>query len=133
MSRENVELLERTLAISQDDPTAFLAILDDEVCWEVDALDVPDAGNAWYGAEGVREFFRRWVTPFDDWGWEFGDLVDVGVTVIVHIRQWGRGRGSGVPVENAFWQAWTFREGKVIRTTHHQTKKEALEAAGLSE
>ena len=49
------------------------------------------------------------------------------------LRQWGRGKGSGVPVEYRFFGVWTFRDGKVIRYKGFNERAEALEAAGLRE
>jgi hypothetical protein len=42
-----------------------------------------------------------------------------------------RVHASGFPVEDRFRQVWTFRDSKVIRTTHHREKARALQAAGL--
>ena len=133
MSRENVELIERALEHSHDDPTAVLEILDDEARWEMGSLDLPDGGGSYQGPAAVREFFRRWTRPFDEWDYEVCEVIDAGDSVLVYIRQWGRGKGSGVVVENRFWQLWTLRQGKVVRTTHFSKKAEALEAAGLRE
>jgi ketosteroid isomerase-like protein len=132
MSRENVEMIERVLDQAQHNPVALWEILDDEVRWDVGALDIPDAGATyWRGPEGVREFFRRWVGPFDEWGYEVAEVIDAGDSVVVHIHQWGRGKGSGATVKSHFWQVWTIRDGKVVRGTHHSEKAEALEAVGL--
>jgi hypothetical protein len=62
MSREAVEMVERVLAEARHRPAALWEVLDDEVVWEVGALDSPDAGGTeWRGPAGVREFFRRWI------------------------------------------------------------------------
>src|SRR5215208_5474999 len=133
MSQENVELVLRVLDDARQNPAALWQVLDEEVQWEVGALDIPDSGGTWHGPDGVREFFRRWVGPFDEWGYEFGEAIDAGDSVVVRIHQWGRGKGSGVTVESEFWQVWTVRDGKVVRGTHHAEKAEALQAAGLRE
>jgi ketosteroid isomerase-like protein len=133
MSRENVEMIERILGEAQHNPTALYEVLDDYVRWEVTAMNMPDTPSTYIGPEGVREFFRRWVGTFDDWGYEATEMIDAGDSVVVHIRQWGRGKGSGATVEGDFWQVWTIRDGKVVRSTHCSDKAEALEAAGLRE
>ncbi len=79
------------------------------------------------------EFFRRWVSAFDEWGYEWGELIEGDDRVVVRIHQWGRGKGSGVAVDDRFWQVWTLGDGKVIRVTHHRDRERALEAAGLQE
>jgi ketosteroid isomerase-like protein len=133
MSRENVALIERMLGEVQENPSALYEILDDDVHWDATALEIPDAGAIHHGPAGVREFFRRWVGTFEDWGFEADEVIDAEGSVVVHIHQWGRGKGSGVEVEGRFWQVWTIRDGKVIRATHHSSKSEALEAVGLRE
>ncbi len=130
MSQENVDLVERVLGEAQHDPSALWGILADDVSWEFAALDIPDAGVTQFrGPAGVREFFRRWVGAFDEWGYEVGELIDAGDSVLVHIHQWGRGKGSGATVESRFWQVLTFSDGKIVRATHHSDKAHALEAA----
>jgi ketosteroid isomerase-like protein len=133
MSQENVELILGVFDQARHDPTALWNVLDDEVRWEVGGLDIPDSEGTWHGPSGVREFFRRWVGTFDEWSYEFGDVIDAGDSVVVRMHQWGRGKGSGATVEWQFWQVWTIRDGKVVRYTHHAEKAEALEAVGLRE
>jgi ketosteroid isomerase-like protein len=133
MSQENVEMIERMLSDARHNPAALYELLDDDVLWEVTALDMPDHPSTYYGPEGVREFFRRWVGTFDEWGYEATETIDAGDSVVVHIRQWGRGKGSGATAEGNFWQVLTIRHGKVIRGTHHQDKEQALEAVELAE
>jgi ketosteroid isomerase-like protein len=131
MSRENVEMIRRVLDQAPDNPTVLWEVFDDDVRWELGSLDIPDAGGTWRGPAGVREFFRRWAGAFEDWSYEVDEIIDAGDSVVVHIHQWGRGKGSGVTVDSRFWQVWTIRNGKVVRGTHHSERAEALEAAGL--
>jgi ketosteroid isomerase-like protein len=132
MSQENVEFVRRMLDQAEDDPEAMYECLADDVEWEASELELP--GRATYhGPEGVREFFRDWVGAFEAWGYEAEEFIDAADATVVQIHQWGRGKGSGVAVDNRFWQVWTVRNGKVIRATHHFQKARALKAAGLSE
>jgi hypothetical protein len=104
MSHENVELVERVLGEAQDRPSALWEVLDDEVVWEIGTLDIPDAGTTeWRGPGGVREFFRSWTGPFDEWGYEVVEVIDAGDSVVAHIPRdapfregrGARGRGRG--------------------------------------
>ena len=45
----------------------------------------------------------------------------------------GSGRASGTPVELKTPAVWTIHKGKIVRVAWFRTRKEALEAAGLSE
>ena len=97
-------------------------------------IDLPDVGASYpRGRAAVREFFRRWVGPFDEWRVKLVEAIDVGDSVVIHVHQWGRGKGSGATVEASHWQVWTVRDGKVVRWTLHVDRAEALEAVGLSE
>jgi ketosteroid isomerase-like protein len=129
MSEENVEALKRALSAPIDKPEDFLAILDEEIVW--DPGDFP--GGKVYGRDAVREFFRQWIGAFDDFRYEADEYIDEGNAVFVHMRQWGRGKGSGATTETEFWQVWLFFEGKVVRFVQKPNRREALEAAGLSE
>jgi ketosteroid isomerase-like protein len=104
------------------------------VSWEFAALDLPDVGTTQFrGPAGVREFFRRWVGPFDEWGYEVREAIDAGDSVVGHSHQWGRGKGSGATVESRFRQVLTLCDGKIVRAAHRSEKAQALDAVGLSE
>ena len=53
------------------------------------------------------------------------------VVFAAHLR--GRGKGSGVEVEMRNWQVCRVRDGKIVGYRMLTGKREALEAAGLSE
>ncbi len=131
MSEENVEALKRRIPVAADPERFddFLAILDDDVVW-----DTRDQfpGGAVHGRDGVREFFRQWSGAFEDFRSETKECLGAGSAVYTHIRQWGRGKGSGAAAENDFWLVWLFLQGRVVRVTYFPSREEALEAAGLS-
>jgi ketosteroid isomerase-like protein len=132
MSQENVKILMRAVDQAPDNPEPFFALLDENVEWDMTVGPFPVQKKV-YGPAAVREFFRTWAGTFDDWGFEAEEVIDAGPSVFVCLRQWGRGRGSGVPVDNRFFQVWTFQNRKVIRYQGFRSKDEALEAAGLEE
>jgi ketosteroid isomerase-like protein len=86
------------------------------------------------GHEGLRIMFREWYEAWEDVEGNLKELIDAGEHVISVQTYGGRGRASGVEVE---WTdlagVWTIRNGKVVRVAWFATRKEALEAAGLSE
>ncbi len=134
MSQQNLELIRRLFDEAPSDPEVFFAALDDEVEWDAGNVDIPDAGaSRWRGPAGVREFFRHWVGPFDEWGFELVDTMDVGDSIVAHVHQWGRGKGSGATVETRHWHVWTVHHGKVVRVTLHVDREAALAAAGAAE
>jgi ketosteroid isomerase-like protein len=132
MSEENVEILRRAMPESAPaNPEDLFSILDEDVKWDyVGAF--PEIQTARGPAE-VREFLREWSEAFDDFSFQAEEMVDAGDSVVVEVRQSGRGKETGAQVESDAWQVFTLRDGKVVHCRGYDTKAEALEAAGLSE
>jgi ketosteroid isomerase-like protein len=84
------------------------------------------------GVEGARVFLRDWLEAWDDWELEVEALHDAGDKVVVILRQRGQSKTSGLPVNMAFGQVWTIRDGKSARMEMYADPVEALEAVGLS-
>jgi ketosteroid isomerase-like protein len=59
-------------------------------------------------------------------------LWDAGDRIVTVYSYRGRGRLSGLPVEELFATVWTLRDRKVVRVQWFIEREEALEAAGLS-
>jgi hypothetical protein len=73
-----------------------------------------------------------WDTVVDP-GCEAEKLMDVGERVVVRWRGWGKGRGSGIPVDWREAHTYARRDGKVVEVREYRTWQKALEAAGLRE
>jgi hypothetical protein len=58
---------------------------------------------------------------------------DLGSRVYVLATQRGRGKGSGVEVEDRYALLYEVRASEIARVTTYGEPAEALEAAGLSE
>jgi ketosteroid isomerase-like protein len=76
---------------------------------------------------------RDWMTAFGDFRTDVEEWIDAGDQVIAMVHSYGRGRGSGVPVDMREAHVWTVHDGKLRRLQTFATKAMALEAAGLSE
>jgi ketosteroid isomerase-like protein len=74
----------------------------------------------------VREVWDSfWVTP--------ERFIDAGERVVVIETRRGRGRESGLEVEDQSAVIWTVREGRVTRMETDLDPKEALDAVGVAE
>jgi ketosteroid isomerase-like protein len=83
---------------------------------------------------GVREFFREWRAFFAEYHAEPEQFVGADESVMVRVRQEGRGRASTVGVEMpAYWQVYRLRDGRAVRVEIYRDETEALEAVGLRE
>jgi ketosteroid isomerase-like protein len=133
MSQDHVEKLRLAASAANKRDTSILdELLSPGVCWHAKNTAV-DLIGTYQGIEEVREFFARFSQAWEDWDWDYAELQAFGDTVLARLHLWGRGRNSGIEGENDVWQLWTFRGGKVVYFEDFAHKREALEAAGLSE
>src|SRR6266511_867088 len=84
------------------------------------------------GADGARTFLKEWTDAWEDWELEVDALHDARDRVVALLRQRGRSKAAGMPVEMFFAQVWTIRDGKEARMEMYSDRAEALEAVGLS-
>jgi ketosteroid isomerase-like protein len=128
VSAENVERLRRLFELvgEGENPEALYELLDPAV--EMTLFGDELNAGVHIGHEGVRNFFRDWAGTWETWHFEPTQLIDEGERVIVDLYQRGRGRGSGVEVENRIGQLWTFRDGLVVRWDNYPSFAAAVEA-----
>ena len=83
------------------------------------------------GAEGTDDFYAEWGSAWDHWEVEIEALHDLGDKVLAIVKQRGRSKLSGVPVEMLTAMLWTFRDGRLARMDMYSDPSEALKAVGL--
>jgi ketosteroid isomerase-like protein len=83
-------------------------------------------------ARCAREFLRDWLEAWDDWELAVESLHDGGDRVVAIVRQRGRSKTTGLPIDMTFAQVFTVREGKQVRMEMYADPSEGLDAAGLS-
>jgi ketosteroid isomerase-like protein len=138
MSQENVEVV-RMLAewFQQRQHERAFEFYDPEIEWDTSRMAErqPDNAGVYHGYEGVRTFWRDWLSAWSDLHFEIQDLVDAGDEVVLLIRdqrQWGRRSGIATEVP-PYGMVFTIRHGRVIRMRSYPDQESALEAAGLLE
>ena len=139
MSEENVQIV-RDLAewFKQRDHERVFAFYDEEIEWDstpsADGVLPSDIVGVFHGHDGVRTFWRRWLSSWKDLEFEIDDVLDAGDDVVLLIHnQRQLGRHSGIPTEvPPFGMVFTFRDGKVVRMRQFPDRDAALAAAGLS-
>ncbi len=133
MSEENVEIVRdgyvRFATTGEFDPE----IVTPDFVWDMSNFRGWPEQQVYEGAEGARAFLGEWTAAWDDWEMEIDALHDAGDKVVALMRQRGRSKGVGMPVEMSFAQVWTLRDGKQARMDMYSDPGEALKAAGLSE
>ena len=132
MSQRNVELVRRVIG----DFGALLELLSDDVVWDNSAFGgaVPlDQEGVTRGKPEVSRLMRSWVSTWEQFRFEAEEIIDAGDSVVVVVHESGRGRTSGLPMENRYCQVWTFRDGRIVSGAIHRQKADALKAVGLED
>src|SRR2546423_6808141 len=114
-----------TEAVKNPEGIALLArgeldftFIDPAIEWDASqgARDlVPDLADVYWGHEGVRTYWRRWLQAWRDLEFDVRDYMDAGDEVVVLVcnqRQWGRYTGILTQLP-PFALVYTFREGKI--------------------
>jgi ketosteroid isomerase-like protein len=133
MSEENVEIVRHGVgqfAATREFPAERVT---DDFVWDMSNFHGWPEQQIYEGAEGARTFLREWTDAWEDWELEIDALHDAGDSVVALMRQHGRSKAGGMPVEMSFAQVWTLRDGKEARMEMYSDPGEALEAAGLSD
>ena len=144
MSEENVEVVRKALdtynAFMRGDldgqaaAEAMAELGDPRFEWRWREQIFPDAPQRLRGVAAMRQFWQQVGGAWVDVVLEPLEFTEApGGRVLTSVRQSGRGRESGVPVEFHFFQVFTIRDGRVWRVEIFRHKADALEAAGLGE
>jgi uncharacterized protein len=132
MSQENVERVKAfTRLFEAGDRNQWREYFDPDVVWDTSASNMPSAG-IYHGHQGIERFFSEWLGAWSDYRMETHEVIDAGDSVVLAFRQSGIGRGSGVKTERDFFGVYDLRDSKVVRYRQYESRKEALEAVGLS-
>jgi ketosteroid isomerase-like protein len=134
MSQENVEAVQRGygrwIATGEFSPE----LVHPDFVWDMSTFRGWPERQTYVGLGGIADFLAVWVEAWDDWELEVEDYIDAGdAGVVTIVRQRGRSKATGIPVEMHFGQVWTIRDEQQIRMQMYASPAEALKAAGLRE
>jgi uncharacterized protein len=133
MSQENIELVRRMLDIYNERSFAENAeLIDPEIVWDLSRVELPE-GASYTGRLELSGFVETWEEGFESEHVEAEEILDAGDRVVVLVRHRGRGRFSGIDVDQTYAMVWTLRDGRAARMDLYPTRAQALEAVGLSE
>jgi ketosteroid isomerase-like protein len=89
-----------------------------------------EAAETLHGHGGVAAAFRDWFEGFEEFTIEAKDFSARDDRVLVAMRQRARGKGSGLEIEERFYQLFTLRDGEVFRFEEYSDEADALKALG---
>ena len=98
------------------------------------APSIIDTAGVFRGPEAFRGVLSELRESFEELSAEAEEFMEApGGEVVVVLRIRGRGKGSGIELDNVIAHVWTFRDDQAIRMVAYEEKADALEAVGLSE
>jgi ketosteroid isomerase-like protein len=133
MSQQNVEIVRRAYEYFRQTGDFREDAFSPDFVWDMSTFRGWPEQQTYQGVEGARAFHRDWVEAWDDWEIEVESLHDAGDRVAAILRQRGRSKTTGLPVDMGFGQVWTIRDGRQVRMDMYASREEALEAVGLTE
>jgi ketosteroid isomerase-like protein len=131
MSQQNVEVVRRGFKHFQTTGDLLEEIIAPDFVWDMSKFTGWPEQEVYDGVEGARTFIRDWTDAWDEWEIEVESFHDAGEKVLVIVRQHGRSKTTGMPVDMLFAQVFTFRDGLETRMEMYADPAEALKAVGL--
>jgi ketosteroid isomerase-like protein len=111
----------------RDGLDAAIALWDPQIEWRPLGERETDGIR---GDDAMRGHYAEWVDTMEDLGAEVCEVVfEDGERVAVSIRNYGRGRASGVPVSGSYYIACLVRDGRIVVGHEYATRDEAIAAA----
>ena len=135
VEEENIDVVRRVVeSFNQGDLEYPFSIYAPDIRWE--NFSPPPAGmdELYEGREGVRRFWRQWLSSWDWVEFEQERFFAAGDQVVVFQRTHARGRTSGVETDfGDYAQVWTLRDGRVTGVKFYADREEALAAVGIAD
>jgi ketosteroid isomerase-like protein len=90
--------------------------------------EFPGLDGVFEDARDPNPRLRSWLSPWDHWYVKVDDYLELGDHVVVLATYKGRGKGSGVEVEQLGAHVFELRDGKVVRLEIFASRERALES-----
>jgi uncharacterized protein len=90
--------------------------------------EFPGLGGVYRDARDPNPRLQMWLSEWENWRAEADEYLEVGDQVVVLARYYGRGKGSGIELEQEGAHVFQLRDGKVVRLEIFATRKRALES-----
>ena len=104
----------------------------EDVEWDLSAYPLVDLPTRGRGRDELFETFASYYRGWRDYRPEVREFIDAGDDVVVVLHEMAQIAGSGVDIERDQIQAWTLRDGLVVKWRVFETREQALEAVGLT-
>jgi ketosteroid isomerase-like protein len=132
VSQENVELVRHLNALfNAGEADTVIDLLHPDVQHR-DLQHAPDLPETVRGRDSMRRVLAQWASAYDDFNADVVEYVDADPWVLVEVRWHGKGKGSGLQVDNRTVDACKVQDGKVVEyVVGYRDMAEALKAVRL--
>jgi ketosteroid isomerase-like protein len=132
MSQENVEIVRAALSAVRDgDHRRAAVLLSPDAEWHNTSAFPGPLVCVRPGA--IIEFWETLIEDVDVGGGEIERIADAAGHVVVGLRSWGRGRGSGAPIDVRWAAIFALVDRRIVCVDVHGEYAKALAAVGLHE
>jgi ketosteroid isomerase-like protein len=123
---ENIELIRKGYAAwNRGDIEAAVELASVDFEWVAPADLVGARGGR--GRDDFGRYLRSFLEVWDDFRCEPEQFWSAGETVLVLVRETGRGKLSGARVYHHLVHVWSFRDGLAVRMEGHVERPDTLE------
>lgn len=114
MTSSEVHTLRRGYeALNRGDLSVVLELLDPDITWHEPEQSLYAGSHT--GRESFERFLRGWLDAFEGFHVDLESVTQGGDRLVAVVRQTGRGRTSGFPVDARLAHVWTVRDGRAVR------------------
>jgi ketosteroid isomerase-like protein len=95
--------------------------------------DPQRTGTTFRGPDGVRQFFEEWLENWEEYRSEPVELTEAGGEILVHARQSGKGKLSGIEIDQDLFVVSRIREGRFVEYRLYTEREDALASMGTAD
>jgi uncharacterized protein len=129
MGQTNVEVVRALYdAWNRHDLRASSRLLDDEIEFREPSEWIHSGTHR--GIAAMGEALLRQLDAWEDFQMEVEEIAEQDESVLAVVRERGRGRHSGIDVDELFFHLWTIRDEKATRLQVFVRREQAVAAAG---
>jgi ketosteroid isomerase-like protein len=114
-------------AYNRGDAETMLSLIDPDC----EIRDPGRTGGTFRGHDELLEFLEEWMESWDSYRVEVEEYRETDEWVVACMMQSGRGRGSGIEVQQRVTQLLRVRDGKLTELEIYADRADAFRAAGL--
>jgi ketosteroid isomerase-like protein len=134
VSQENVEIVRQLNTLfNAGEAHAARDLIHPDVQHR-DLQHAPDLPETVRGRDSMRRVLAQWASAYDDLTADVVEYVDADPWVLVEVRWHGKGKGSGLQVDNRTVDACKVHDGKIVEyVVGYRDMATALADLGLEE